>query len=40
MGSGKSNVVKLVQNLLKDNKIKYHFFEYDAWGNQEDLQRR
>lgn len=37
-GSGKSNVVKLVQKQLKGEK--YHFFEYDAWGNQEDLQRR
>lgn len=36
-GSGKSNVVKL----LKDKYLtKYHFFEYDAWGHQEDLQRR
>lgn len=37
-GSGKSNVVKLVQKQLKEER--YHFFEYDAWGNQEDLQRR
>lgn len=36
-GSGKSNVVKL----LKDKYLtSYHFFEYDAWGHQEDLQRR
>lgn len=36
-GSGKSNVVKL----LKDKHLAdYHFFEYDAWGHQEDLQRR
>ncbi|MCD8303480.1 MAG: KAP family NTPase [Prevotellaceae bacterium] len=37
-GSGKSNVVELIKNSL--NGSKYHFFEYDAWGNQEDLQRR
>ncbi len=37
-GSGKSNVVELIKNSLNDSK--YHFFEYDAWGNQEDLQRR
>lgn len=37
-GSGKSNVVKLLKNeYLNDS---YYFFEYDAWGHQEDLQRR
>jgi len=36
-GSGKSNVVKLLGKELED---KYFIFEYDAWGNQEDLQRR
>lgn len=36
-GAGKTNVVKL---LKKELKGKYHFFEYDAWGHQEDLQRR
>lgn len=36
-GSGKSNVIrKLKTNLEK----KYYLFEYDAWGHQEDLQRR
>jgi Cdc6-like AAA superfamily ATPase len=40
-GSGKSNVVELVKEQLnKKKKDKYFFFEYDAWGNQEDLQRR
>lgn len=37
-GSGKSNLVKIVERLL-DKEI-YHFFIYDAWGHQEDLQRR
>jgi len=37
-GSGKSNVVKMVQDKLE--KEEYHFFVYDAWGHQEDLQRR
>lgn len=37
-GSGKSNLVKQVQNNL--SKEDYHFFIYDAWGHQEDLQRR
>lgn len=40
-GSGKSNVVKLVEKKLEEDfKGEYYFFEYDAWGNQEDLQRR
>lgn len=36
-GSGKSNVIKILEDKLKDN---YIFFNFDAWGNQEDLQRR
>ena len=37
-GSGKSNMVKLVKDKL--NTDNYHFFIYDAWGHQEDSQRR
>lgn len=37
-GSGKSNLVKQVENILSPEG--YHFFIYDAWGHQEDLQRR
>lgn len=38
-GMGKSNVIKMLEteSALKDN---YIFFTYDAWGNQEDLQRK
>ena len=36
-GSGKSNVIKLLQQKLSNS---YYVFEYDAWGHQEDLQRR
>jgi hypothetical protein len=38
-GVGKSNVIKQLEkhNDLKDN---YYVFQYDAWGHQEDLQRR
>lgn len=36
-GTGKSNVIKQIQEQLKEN---YYIFEYDAWGHQEDLQRR
>lgn len=40
-GSGKSNVVKMVEKKFNQEKpYTYFFFEYDAWGNQEDLQRR
>ncbi len=37
-GSGKSNVVTKISNILKRDG--YHTFTYDAWGHQEDLQRR
>lgn len=36
-GVGKSNVIGL---LRKELEAKYNFFCFDAWGNQEDLQRR
>ena len=36
-GSGKSNVIKIIEN---DLGSKFHFFIYDAWSHQEDLQRR
>ncbi|GHU65896.1 NTPase [Spirochaetia bacterium] len=36
-GAGKSNVIKQVK---KELGSEYYVFEYDAWGHQEDLQRR
>lgn len=39
-GSGKSNLLKLVEKEINKEDIKYHFFLYDAWGHQEDIQRR
>ena len=37
-GSGKSNVVRMIGgSLVKEG---YYSFTYDAWGHQEDLQRR
>ncbi len=36
-GAGKTNLVRLLEKELSD---KYYFYEYDAWGHQEDLQRR
>lgn len=37
-GSGKSNMLKKLEEKLEGEG--YVFFIYDAWGNQEDLQRR
>lgn len=41
-GSGKSNLVGMIQKELSvgSNGVRYHFFTYDAWGHQTDLQRR
>lgn len=40
-GSGKSNLVELIKKCLQEKeKEKYRFFIYDAWGHQDDLQRR
>ena len=36
-GSGKSNAIQILEDKLKGS---YTFFTFDAWGNQEDLQRR
>jgi len=38
-GIGKSNVIKQLKQ-HNDIRNNYHLFEYDAWGHQEDLQRR
>lgn len=38
-GVGKSNVIRQLQK-NEEIKNKYYIFEYDAWGHQEDLQRR
>jgi hypothetical protein len=36
-GSGKSNIIELLREKLKDT---HHIYIYDAWGHQEDSQRR
>jgi hypothetical protein len=36
-GSGKSNLIKILESKLEET---HHVFIYDAWGHQEDLQRR
>lgn len=38
-GSGKSNVIKQLSDIPNFSQ-KYKLFTYDAWGHQEDLQRR
>lgn len=37
LGTGKSNVALLAEKKLEET---HHFFIFDAWGHQEDLQRR
>lgn len=41
-GSGKSNLVEIVKKKLSEKyeSKKFHFFTYDVWGHQEDLQRK
>lgn len=40
-GSGKSNLIKLVEKVLNEKNHKnFHFFIYDAWGFQNDYQKR
>ena len=40
-GSGKSNLIKIVEKKLNERNVgKFHFFLYDVWGHQEDLQRK
>ena len=36
-GSGKSNIIELLRKQLKDS---HYIYVYDAWGHQEDSQRR
>jgi len=36
-GSGKSNVISMLESEVKDT---HHLFIYDAWGHQEDTQRK
>ncbi|CAM1360667.1 KAP P-loop domain protein [Tenacibaculum litopenaei] len=39
-GSGKSNVVRILNKKFKEKNSDYVFFTYDAWGHQEDLTRK
>lgn len=39
-GTGKSNLVKIIEEKLIQKKKNYKFFIYDVWGHQEDDQRK
>jgi len=39
-GTGKSNLVKIVENKLNEKQNNYKFFIYDVWGHQGDDQRK
>jgi hypothetical protein len=46
-GSGKSNLIEIIESEINKElddgtpkPIKYHFFTYDTWGHQEDIQRK
>jgi hypothetical protein len=39
-GSGKSNVIGILNKKFDELSSDYFFFTYDAWGHQEDLTRR
>lgn len=39
-GTGKSNLVKIIENKLAKESNKYEFFIYDVWGHQGDDQRK
>jgi len=38
-GSGKSNLINILEKKLEKEKGKYYVFTYDVWGHQEDLTR-
>lgn len=39
-GSGKSNLIQMIEERMRDRKPKAIFFTYDAWGHQNDMPRR
>jgi hypothetical protein len=39
-GSGKSNIISILESELEKGESDYFFFTYDAWGHQEDLTRK
>lgn len=39
-GSGKSNLIQMIEKRVKEQKAEAIFFTYDAWGHQNDMPRR
>lgn len=39
-GSGKSNLIQMIEERMRDRKPEAIFFTYDAWGHQNDMPRR
>lgn len=39
-GSGKSNLIQMIEERVQEQEAKAIFFTYDAWGHQNDMPRR
>ena len=39
-GSGKSNLIQMIEERVQKQEAKAIFFTYDAWGHQNDMPRR
>ena len=39
-GSGKSNLIQMIEKRVQEQEAKAIFFTYDAWGHQNDMPRR
>jgi hypothetical protein len=39
-GSGKSNIIKIIESRINKDKISFHHFLFDTWTHQEDLNRK
>jgi hypothetical protein len=39
-GSGKSNIIKILESKVDENKLNFHHFLFDTWTHQEDINRK
>ena len=39
-GSGKSNLIQMIEKRVQEQEVEAIFFTYDAWGHQNDMPRR
>lgn len=39
-GSGKSNLIQMIEKKMQEQKAESIFFTYDVWGHQNDMLRR